>query len=129
MAAFSFDKVKKALGTPPVIVGRPNWTSLWDLKSYIIGGLRKLKNPRHPNEGFAPYMRTIDEQALISDIPWEEPTDPGDYFPPTINALTERMVAAEEGEFKHNKALREGFQEIDEQLVQIFENCIEPYRS
>ena len=82
MAVFSFDKVKKALGTPPVIVGRPNWTALWDLKSYIIGGLRKLNNPRHPNEGFAPYMHTIDEQALSSDILWEEPTDPGDYFPP-----------------------------------------------
>ena len=122
---FTCEKVKKAFGNPPVIHGRPTWTSLWALKQYLIDTLRTLKYRKHPKEGFAPYLRTNAEQALISSIPWEEPTITAEYFTPSNEALIERQIAAEEGRFNYEKEIREGFEEIDSQLVQIFTNCID----
>ena len=125
MTVFSCEKVKKAFGNPPVIHGRPTWTSLWALKQYLIDALRTLKYRKHPKEGFAPYLRTNAKQALISSIPWEEPVITAEYFTPSQEALIERQIAAEEGKFKYDKEIREGFEEIDAQLVQIFTNCID----
>ena len=117
MTVFSCEKIKKAFGNPPVIHGRPTWTSLWALKQYLIDALRKLKYRKHPKEGFAPCLYTNAEQALISNIPWEEPVITAEYFTPSQEALTERMISAEEGKFNYEKEIREGFEEIDTQPV------------
>ena len=102
MTVFSCEKVKKAFGNPPVIHGRPTWTSLWALKQYLIDALRTLKYRKHPKEGFSPYLRTNAEQALISSIPWEEPIITAEYFTPSQEALIERQIAAEEGRSKYD---------------------------
>ena len=58
-------------------------------------------------------------------MPWGEPAITAEYFTPLNEELRERQVAAEEGRFNCEKEVREGFEEIDSQLVHIFTNCIE----
>ncbi len=37
---------------------------------------------------------------------------------------TERQIAEEKGQYDHDKDLRDSFEEIDAQLIQIFVDCI-----
>ena len=39
---------------------------------------------------------------------WEESTITAEYFTPSQEALTERMISAEEGKFNYEKEIREG---------------------
>ena len=126
MTKYSFEAVQKALGTPPVIPGRPTWSTLWPFRCHLIDGLRKLNYPRQEREGFAPYLRTNDEQALVSTIPWQQPADPGQFFRPSARALGNRMIYAnEEGEYNVKKELSDGFEVIEAALVEIMEHCID----
>ena len=125
MTKYSLDAIQQAIGVPPAVIGRPTQTSLWALKTHLIDGLRKIKHPDHGTEGWAPYMRTVDEQALVSGRAWRTPKNPGDYFTPTPSALTDRMIAVEENKFKAEKDLHDGFETIETVLTGLFESCID----
>ena len=90
MTKYSLEAVQQAIGSPPAVIGRPTQTSLWSLKTHFIDGLRKIPHPDHGTEGWAPYMRTPKEQALIQGRAWRSPPNPGNYFVPTAVALIDR---------------------------------------
>jgi hypothetical protein len=90
---FSPESVRAALEGAPKIQGRPTQGTLWTLKRHLCDGLRKLSHPDHDLEGFAPYLRTADEQALILTTPWTDPPNPGPHFEPPLTAVTDRLIS------------------------------------
>ena len=90
---FSPESVRAALAGAPKLQGRPTQGTLWALKRHLCDGLRKLAHPKHDLEGFAPYLHTAKEQALIPVIPWTDPPNPGPHFKPPLEALTDRLIS------------------------------------
>ena len=79
---FDPEAVRSLLAGWPTVPGRPTQQSLWSLKLHLINGLRKIAHPVHKHEGYAPYLRTVEEQALVQNDPWNAPVDPGPCFSP-----------------------------------------------
>ena len=75
---YSADDIRTAVSGYPRITGRPTQGTLWALKNHLIRGLRKIDHPEHQTEGFGPYLRTTDEQALVSAQSWMDPANVGD---------------------------------------------------
>ena len=126
MTKYSLEAVQQAIGAPPAVIGRPTQTSLWALKTHLIDGLRKIPHADHGTEGWAPYMRTPEEQTLVQGRAWRTPANPGDYFVPSINALTDCQIAVEEGRFNAQKEVSDGFEVIVGVLTSKFETVIDP---
>lgn len=90
---FSPESACATLAGAPKIQGRSTQGSLWTLKRHLCDGLCKLAHPAHDLEGFAQYLRTADEQALISTTPWTDPPNPGLHFEPPLEAVTDRLIS------------------------------------
>ena len=99
------ESIRAAIGLLPAITSRPTQGTLWALKSHLIDGLRKIARPTHRHEGFAPYLRTTEEQLLVSNEAWVEPADVGEFFRPSQAALTDCQIAVKESEWKAKKNL------------------------
>ena len=124
------EAVRAALGAPPRITSRPTQTLLWALKTHLVDGLRTLKHPDHPDKGYAPYIRTNQEQALVSSRPWQDPADPGLFFVPSRSAVTDRLISIEESGWNAQKAVSNSFDTIKSVLTHIFTKCVpEAYHS
>ena len=109
---FDPEAIRSILAGYPTIEGRPTQKSLWDLKFHLINGLRKVAHPTYKHEGFAPYLRTIEEQALVQNDPWTEPVDPGLCFRPSASATTDRAIEVEKNAFKFLKDVSDSFEAI-----------------
>ena len=64
MVTYTVEAILKVTGHINAIDGRPAQSSLWQLKNALIECLRQIKHPDHPTEGHAPYLRSVQEQAL-----------------------------------------------------------------
>ena len=67
--------------------------------------MQQIKHPDHPTEGHAPYLRSVAEQALVSNVRWTTPLPMGEYFIIDITALADREQRTEE---KRWISLRDG---------------------
>ena len=121
---YTADDVRTAVAGYPRISGRPTQGTLWALKNHLIRGLRKIDHPDHLTEGFGPYLRTADEQALVSPQAWTDPEDMGEYFDPPITAITDRQLTAENNKWISLKDLQNAFRHVCLVLVQVFEDAI-----
>ena len=119
------EAVRAVLAGYPKITGRPTQKTLWGLKLHLINGLRKISHPVHKHEGYAPYIRTPDEQALVQNDPWTVPRDPGSHFIPSNQALSAARVEAEKSTFDFAKQVADTFDAVKFVLVQIFEDAID----
>ena len=93
---YSPEAVRQAIDLPSTITGRSTQGLLWVLKCHLIEGLHELRHPDRLLEGFVPYLRTTEEQTLISTTAWMDPPDRCAYFQLSITAITERQLALEE---------------------------------
>ena len=79
---FTADAVRQTLTGAPKLMGRPTQGTLWVFKRFLLEALRRIHHPDHGLKGWAPYLRTTEEQAFTSTIVWTEPADVGKYFDP-----------------------------------------------
>ena len=120
----SVEAVRAALGAPPRITARPTQTSLWALKTHLINGLWTMAHPDHPDEGFGPYLRTAEEQALVSPNTWTDPANPGHFFVPSQAAVTDRLISVKESGYRALKDLSDSFENVKSVLVRVFLDVI-----
>ena len=121
---YTADDVRTAVAGYPRISERPTQGTLWALKNFLIRGLRKINHPDHRTEGFGPYLRTANEQALVSPQPWTRPEEMGDYFDPALAAITDRQLTADNNRWTAKKNLQDTFRHFCLVLVQVFEDAI-----
>ena len=119
------EAVRQLVAGAPKIDGRPTQSTLWALKTHLINALRKIAHPVYRHEGFAPYLRTVEEQALVQNDPWVEPKDPGVCFAPSQAAVTDQIIKIERAKYDANKTLRDNFEAITLVLTQVFEEIID----
>ena len=125
MVKYSTEAVTNALGPFPPHDGRPTQGSLWRLKTHIVNGLRKLRHPDHPTEGWAGYMRSIAEHNLVSAINFRLPTSQGDYFQIPSTAITDTEQRVAESKWKALKDLEDNYNNVQTALTQLFEHVID----
>ncbi len=56
-------------------------------------------HPVYKHKGFALYLCTVEEQALVQNDPWVVPADPGPYFWPSAAAMTNCAIEVESNAF------------------------------
>ena len=56
MVKYSTDVINEVLTHIRPIQGRPTFETLYTFAQELARGLRKLKHPEHPDEGWAGYM-------------------------------------------------------------------------
>ena len=122
---FDPEAVRSLLAGWPTVPGRPTQQSLWSLKLHLINGLRKIAHPVHKHEGYAPYLRTVEEQALVQNDPWNAPVDPGPCFRPSASATSDRAIETERNAWDFLKDMSDTFDAVKLVLTQIFEEAID----
>ena len=125
MVKYSTEAITNTLGISLPLNGRPTQGSLWRLKTHIINGLRKLRHPHHPTEGWAGYMRSVAEQNLVSNINVCLPTAQGDYFSIPTTAITDTEQRVAESRWKALKDLEDNFKNIQTSLIQLFGHVLD----
>ena len=60
----------------------------------------------------------------MSTTLWADPVDVGEYFTPSLGAVTDRLIAIEQSEWQAKKDLHSTFQHVKLVLTQIFEKAI-----
>ena len=125
MVTYTVDAIVKVIGHVAKIYGHPTQATLWQLKSRLIKTLRQLKHTDHPTEGHAPYLRSVTEQALVSNVRWTTPSPMGEYFVILITALTNTEQRTEEKKWISLRDVEDNFFNVKIALIQILEDTID----
>jgi hypothetical protein len=60
------------------ILGRPNFSRLWDLADCLYEALRKIETPDYPDTCHTGYMMPTNYFRLVSANAWNDPPDVGE---------------------------------------------------
>ena len=80
---FTSEVVRQTIGASPQIEVRPTQAMLWKLKIHLTNCLQKINHPIHCHEEFVPYLRTTNEQVVVSNNPWQDLSNVREFFTPS----------------------------------------------
>jgi hypothetical protein len=125
MVAYTINAIQQIIGPINKIQGCPNFSSLWRLRQQFIAGRKKLKHTDHPTHGYSGYIMSMEEYALVSPYPWQDPRDIGKYFMIPITAITETEQRTEDKIWQVQKTKRELFVNLITALTTILEDAFD----
>ena len=115
----------KVIGHVAKIEGRPTQAILWQLKFSLIELLCQIKHSDHPLEGYVTCLRSIAEQALVSNVSRTTPSPMGEHFVTPLADLTDTEQRTEENQWITLKDVEDTFFNAKISLVQISEHGID----
>ena len=94
-----------------------------EAKTHIIDGLRKLRHPNHPSEGWSGYMHSVAEQDLVSNICFDHQFHK--EIISSVTAITDTEQRVKESKRKALKDIKDNYKNIKAALMQLFERVID----
>jgi hypothetical protein len=125
MVTYTIDAIRQVIGPIEKIEGRPNFSSIWQLRQQLIAGTKKLKHTNHPTHGYSGYIMSKEKYALVSPYPWMDQADVSEYFVIPVTAITETEQRTEDKIWQVKKSRRESFINLITALITILEDAFD----
>ena len=125
MVEYTLKDVGHSIGPIENIPGCPIFISLWQLRSQLIAGTKRIKNDDHPLNVYSGYIMYQPEYALLSTKEWIDAPDVGAFFDIPASAFTDTKQCIAKKRWKTEKDRRDMLDNVETNLITILENDIE----
>ena len=125
MMKYSVENIRTAIGLIDKIKGRPSFSSLWNLRTQLITGTKRIKNDDHTTNGHSGYIMSQLEYALLSTNECTNALDVGSFFEIPANSFTKTEERIREKRWQVTKDRQDTLENVELTLVTILEGAID----